>query len=130
MKPPRAVAASAAFALCAGVAVWPPVDSLLYWQWLPGAAALGDLVVAPVSILALCLGIGFGAVTGVEPRYFFVGGLTAYLLGNAVLALAVAPDSPVHLLLYAYLLSVLTAGVTIGAVAWDPDLGRYRAMGR
>ncbi|RXK51424.1 hypothetical protein [Halorientalis pallida] len=116
----RELAVSGAFALLAGVAVWPPVEALLYWRWLPGAAAAGDLIVLPVAVLSVSLGVGFAAATGIGPRRFLPGGMAAYLTGMALIEAALAPESPVHLVLYAAVLVALTAGVALGVAASGP----------
>jgi hypothetical protein len=121
----RSFALSLAFALLAGLVVWPPVEGALYWLWLPGAAAVGDLIALPVAALAGALGLCFAAATGVGPRTFLAGGLAAYLVGMALIEATLAPESPGHLVLYGFVLLALAVGVTVGQVI----RGRRRSDG-
>ena len=116
MSRPKAVVVSAAYAFLAGLVVWPPVEALLYWRWLPGVSAVGDLIVLPVAVVSVSLGVGFATATGIGPRTFLVGGAAAYLLGMATIETAIAPESPAHLVLYVLVLVALTVGVALGVV--------------
>jgi hypothetical protein len=109
-SPLRAVAASAAFALLAGAALWPP--RAVYWHRL--AAAVGDAVtLALVGLLALALGAAFTRVASVAVRPFVVGAAVAYVVGMGAIAALLAPDSPVHLVWYAALGACLVGGAAL-----------------
>lgn len=111
---PRPVLRSAVFALVAGVILWPPVPELLYWSafdWL------GDAVVVPVLAASVAVGAGFGALTAISWRSFAVGGTLAYLLGMVGVQAVLAPEGPVHLLLYGTVLIGVVAGVAISTAS-------------
>ncbi|WP_049929981.1 hypothetical protein [Halosimplex carlsbadense] len=109
----RTVAVSAVFAAVAGLALWPPGG--VYWTAV--AAAVGETAtLALVVVAALALSGAFGALTGVGVRAFAVGAALAYLLGMAAIAVAISPDSPVHLLLYGGIAVCLVAGVAVARV--------------
>jgi len=114
----RQVVASALFALLAGAVVWPPVEGLLYWTALD---ALGDAVVVPVALVSVALGAGFARAYPVEPRAFTMGATGAYLLAMGVVRRWLAPDSPVHLVLYSAVLIGLAVGVGVVAARRDDD---------
>lgn len=103
---------SGLFALLAGAVVWPPVEGLLYWTAFD---ALGDAVILPVLLVSALLGAGFAYLTPIEPRSFAIGATGAYLLGMGIVRVGLAPDSPVHFVLYSVVLIGLAIGV--GAVA-------------
>jgi len=114
----RQIAASALFALLAGAVVWPPVEGLLYWTVL---GALGDAVVVPVFLVSAALGAGFARLYPVEPRAFTMGATGAYLLAAGVIRWWLAPDSPVHLVLYSVILIGLAVGVGVVAARRGDD---------
>lgn len=110
----RAILRDTAFALVAGVVLWPPVSELLYWSVFE---SIGDAVVLLVLAASVAVGAGFCAVTTVSPRSFAVGGTTAYLVGMGLIQGVLTPDSPVHFLLYGVILVGMETGVIVVAVA-------------
>jgi hypothetical protein len=113
----RSVTASAAFALLAGAALWPP--RAVYWTRL--AAVVGDAVtLALVGLLDLALGAAFAWVAGVAVRPFAVGVAVAYAVGMVAIDLLLAPDSPVHLVWYAALGACLVGGAALQARVGSP----------
>lgn len=114
----RQIAASALFALLAGAVVWPPVEGLLYWAALE---PIGDAVVVPVLLVSAALGAGFARLYPVEPRAFTMGATGAYLLAMGVVRWWLAPDSPVHLVLYSVVLIGLAVGVGVVAARRNDD---------
>lgn len=111
---PTAILRSAVFTLVAGVILWPPVSELQYWSIFD---RFGDAVILLVLAVSVAVGVGFGALTKVSPRSFAVGGMLAYLLGMGGIETVLAPDSPVHFLLYGIILLGMAAGVVVVAVA-------------
>lgn len=107
---PRDVAASGAFALLAGVVLWPP--GAVYWTGV--AAAVGEIpAIGLVVFSAVALGVAFSRVTQIGVRRFLGGGVPAYVVGMAAIRVVSAPDSPVHLVWYAGLLACLGGGVAL-----------------
>lgn len=109
----REPSVSALFVLVATVALWPP--RAVYWDRV-AAVVGGAVTVAAVAALALGLGAAFAWRTRVRPSRFVLGGLVAYAVGMVAVEVAVAPDSPAHLVWYAGLVGCLVTGVVI--VRW------------
>jgi len=113
-SPLRSISASVAFALLAGVALWPP--RAVYWTRL--AAVVGDAVtLALVGFVALVLGAAFTRLAGVATRPFALGVGLAYVVGMAAIDGLLAPDSPVHLVWYAALAACFVGGAAVQARA-------------
>ncbi|WP_436927708.1 hypothetical protein [Halosimplex amylolyticum] len=104
----RAVAVSGAVAAVAGVALWPP--RAVYWTAVAERIGEGPTLGVVVA-LAVGLGGAFATITDVRLREFALGATIAYAIGMATIAVAIAPDSPVHLGLYGGIALCLVAGV-------------------
>ena len=103
----REIALSWIFVLLVGWILWPP--RAVYWQSL--AKYVGDpLTLLTVGILALGSGFAFVHLTTVQARPLVAGAGLAYLSGMVVIETVLAPDSPVHLILYGGLLLCLVSG--------------------
>lgn len=110
---PIEIAASAAAVFVVGIVLWPPTDTL--WQWwtvLPDSMR-GDLILLALLLVAsVAVGVGLTSAGGVGLSELAIGGLLAYVVGMTLVEIAIAPDSPAHLLLYGTIL----VGVLLGAV--------------
>jgi|GEM_PF-486955 len=113
--------AAAAFALVAGLLLWPP--GAVYWTGV--ANVLGDgVTLALVSTLALVLGAWFARTAALALSHLLVGGVIAYGLGMVAIEVLLQPISPAHLIWYGALLAGLLGGAAIyQGVAW---LGQRR----
>jgi len=106
-------AVSGVLASLAGVVLWPPGG--VYWASV--ATAVGETI---TLVIVATTAFGFGAIfawlTGVSPARFAAGDFAAYTVGMVAIEVAIAPDSPVHLVWYAGLAACLAAGVGVGTV--------------
>ena len=103
----REAALSWVFVLLGGWVLWPP--RAVYWQTL--AEYVGDpLTLLVVGILAVGFGFIFVHVTTVQMRPFVAGSVLSYLTGMLAIKAVLAPDSPVHLILYGGLLLCIDSG--------------------
>lgn len=119
---PRDVAVSALVTFVAGYALWPP--GRVYWTAVADAVG-GAVTMALVVLLAALVGAGLAALADLGLGSIALGGVLAYAVGMVLVAVVVAPDSPVHLLLYGGLFVCALAG----AGATDA-LARRRRVGR
>ena len=95
------------FVLLGGLVLWPP--RAVYWEFL--AKYMGDpLTFLVVGILAIGFGFAFVHLTTVQRGPFVAGGVLAYLSGMVAIERVLAPDSPVHLILYGGLFFCIVAG--------------------
>lgn len=107
----RDVALSWIFVLLAGWTLWPP--RAVYWQSL--AKYVGDpLTLLIVGILAIGFGFAFERLTAFQAMAFIIGAGLAYLSGMIAIETVLAPDSPVHLILYGGLLLGIGGGGLLG----------------
>lgn len=100
----------------AGFVLWPPHD--VGWQWwtaLPEPARTDAVVLALLTVPAGAVGIAATALGDVRPSNLAIGGVLAYAVGMTLIRLSLSPESPVHLLLYGYILVV----ALLGASAWQ-----------
>lgn len=109
----RGVSVSAAFALFAGLALWPPRG--VYWAELAEVLGGGPTILL-VGVAAVVLGVAFEYLTDVDVGDFAAGTAVAYVVGGVLVAVLLGPDSPVHLAWYALLGLCLFAGVASLAV--------------
>lgn len=110
--------ASAAITLVLGLALWPP--EAVYWTAL--ADRVGDPpTLALVALLSIGLGAWLARTTEFGPGVVLGGGVLAYAVGMVGIEVALAPNSPVHLVWYA----ILLAGLVGGALIWI-GAQRYR----
>ena len=112
----REIGIGAIVVFAAGFVLWPPDE--LFWQWwtvLPEAAQTESLVLVLLTVLAGAVGIAATALSGIRPSNLAIGGLVAYAVGMALISLSMSPESPVHLLLYGFILVV----VLLGAGGWS-----------
>lgn len=113
------IAVGGLLAAVGGALIWPP--RYVYWT------AVADVVGAPVTLLlvaGICVGLGaaVGLFAPISPRNFAGGGLVAYLVGMVLIESILAPESPVHLMLYGGVLVCLVVGVA----ACEPLASRPR----
>jgi len=115
------IAAATVFSIMSGLLIWPP--GAVYWTDV--ANALGDgITLTLVSTLAVVLGAWFARTSAFALVHIFVGGVIAYGLGMAAIAVLLHPTSPAHLVWYGALLACLLGGAAIyRSVAW---LGQRR----
>ena len=110
---PIDVAASAVVLFVVGIVLWPPADVLWEWWGVLPESMRGDLVLlAMLFVSSGAAGAGLSRLVGVGLAELAVGGVIAYAVGMGLIEIAIAPDSPAHLLLY----GVILVGAFLGAV--------------